>query len=312
MYIDILLIIAGFTSLYFGSNWLVNGAVRISNHLHIPKVIVGILLVAFGTSAPELFVNLIAAWHNKTNFVLTNVAGSNLTNLLIGFGLCAFFGKLIIERKRFWIDLLFFASVPFIIVLLLLISNQEFLPLYGAAVLFSVMALYFITAGQRNYFPEEQHEARGKLISGIALFLLGILFLYGGGELVIKSAVNIGLFLGISEKILGLTVVAFGTSIPDVMASIAAIRKGENSIAVGNILGSNIFNILFVLGGTLIVSWTNINSDLYIFVDFLMVSLLSALFIGIALKKEFVSKYIGGIFIITFLVYMAFRVIYSS
>ena len=306
MLTSLLLITVGFVALYYGAEWLVRGATRIAANLEISKVVVGIVLVAFGTSSPELFVNLIAAYKGRTGFVLSNVAGSNLTNLCIGFGVSGFLVNLVVDKKKFWIDLVYFSVGPLFV--LLLMALVKGLPLWSTGLLLVIFATYFIFIKGRLRSQEEAGQ-KGKLFGGFFLFFLGCGILYGGGELIVRSAVSIGKLWGISDTILGLTIVAFGTSVPDVMASVVAARRGENSIAVGNLLGSNIFNVLFVLSGTLLVSWQGLLVDQKTLLDYAVVSISSLAFFGWVLFSQRISRISGSILILAYILYMLYRVL---
>jgi len=301
--------ILGLVSLYYGAEWLVDGAIRVAPYLKISKVVVGLVLVAFGTSSPELFVNIIAAINGRTGLALSNVSGSNLTNLCVGFGLCAIVGTLVVNKKTFGVDLIYFALTPLLVLLFMILVPGPTLPLWSAMPLVGLFILYLTIIGKRPN-DDEAEETTGKrsFLLGFILFLIGCGALYGGGELVVRNAVSIGAYLGISETILGLTVVAFGTSIPDTVASIAAVRKNETDIAVGNLLGSNIFNILLILGSTLLVAWQGLTADPGIVMDYTVVTILSILFVGLVLISKNVHRLSGGFLILVYLAYMVYRV----
>lgn len=308
MLLPLLFVAIGFTVLYFGADWLVRGASTIASNLNVSKVIVGLTLVAFGTSSPELFVNLIASYRGHTGLALANIAGSNLTNLCIGFGICAFLGRVVLNRKKYRIDLAYFSLTPILIVFFFIIFPRQRLPFWAIVPFAIAFILYLISLKRRLYSEEVEENKQKKLIYGISYFLGGLVTLYLGGELVFRSALKISNYLGISETVIGITLVAFGTSIPDVMASVVAIRKGENSIAVGNLIGSNIFNILLVLGGTLLISGQDLFANQVIIKDYIMVSISSIFFIIIVSLSQRVSRLSGLILIAIYIIYMAIRV----
>ena len=314
MIIPLLLMIAGFVSLYYGAEWLVDGAIKVALKLKISKVVVGLVLVAFGTSAPELFVNLIAALNGRTGFALSNISGSNLTNLCFGFGACAILGTLIVDKKKFGIDLAYFAITPLLALIFLTLAPGDSLPLWSAAPLLLLFALflYFINQRSRDEGGDETRVSNRQTFLGLLLFLLGCGALYVGGELVVRSAVTIGVALGISEAVLGLTVVAFGTSIPDTMASIVASQKGETDIAVGNLLGSNIFNILLILSGTLLFSWGPLQANPNIIMDYTVITVMPFVFIVLVTFSEGVSRLSGGGLILIYAFYMLYRVLLEA
>lgn len=309
MVINILVLIAGFYLLYKGAHWLVTGASRIADSLSISKVVVGATLVAFGTSAPELFVNMIAAARGKTGFALSNVSGSNLTNLCIGFGLCGLIGVLAIERKRFLKDLLVFAGAPLVIVLFLALTCAYSIPFWAVIFLLGPFCLYIYSMKARLIEELSEDTVKHNLGPSIIIFLVGVAGLYVAGELVLRTSISIGKALGLSDSIMGLTVVAIGTSIPDVAASVIAFKKKEGLIAVGNLLGSNIFNVLLVLSGTILVSFKGLTGDEKILIDYGLVFGASLLFMIFVLFRQRIGRFTGAILLGGYVIYMIARVI---
>lgn len=316
----ILILVGGCILLYAGATWLVRGASELATALGIPKAIVGLLLVAFGTSAPELIVNLIAAYDGETSFALANVSGSNLTNLLIGFGLCGILGGLIIPWRTFYLDLwalVLSATIPFVILLW-----HGDMPIVAVAPLFVGVLGYIWTIRRRfqEHVPVESDADHLHPALSSLLFLLGATLLYGGGHLVLTGAIDIAKKLSIEASLVGLTLVAAGTSIPDAVASIVAARRGEDEIAVGNLLGSNIANILVVLSGTLLAAWTgapdemvvvNLEADDWTVWDYTAVLAASVGFFGAAARWERIGRFGGLLMITCFFLYMGLRVFFS-
>lgn len=316
MLLDILCALFGFIILYVGSLTLIEGAIRISTRLGMSRAIVGLTFVAFGTSSPELFVNIVAAFKSETGFALTNVAGSNLVNLCVGFGLTALVSPLLVSRSRFRVDLIFFFGAPLAVLAILLIHPESALPGWACFILFALMFFYIRSIAGRNHAAAGSSDDNKQAVSakkfwvGILLFALGIGMLYGGGEAVLYASISFSKRLGIPNPVIGLTVVAIGTSIPDIMATVVAARKGEIAIGVGNLIGSNIYNILFVLGGTLAVSWTDLVAGTWIVRDYGMVCLCSILFVVLVFTCERVGKLKGILFLVLFAAYMAVRISY--
>lgn len=310
---NIFLLLLGCGLLLAGAIWLVKGASEIAMALKIPKAIVGLSLVAFGTSAPELIVNLIAAYQGETELALANVSGSNLTNLLIGFGLCGLLSGLIISWPKFVYDLwalVLSATLPLVILL-----TRGHLPLWSVFFFGAGIIAYIITIRQR--FKNQRHEATKEnhrhVIWSTLLFLIGAGFLYGGGHLVLEGAVAIATVLKIDTSLVGLTIVAAGTSIPDAVASIVAARRGEHDIAIGNLLGSNIANILVVLSGTLLSAWigkgiNSLDANALTVIDYSAVLLASIVFISIAAIGGRIGRVSGSLMILSFLFYMTCRI----
>ena len=313
MVLNLILLSVSFVFLYYGAKWLVVGASIIANRLNISKVVVGTTLVAFGTSTPELFVNTIAAYHGHNGIALSNISGSNLANLCLGYGLCACFGKLIIDKKKFGLDLVYFCSAPLLVLFFLVVFPGSKIPLWGAGVLIIPLILYIRSMKNRLYDSSEQTgRSRDSLYKGLLIFLTGVIVLYLSGELIVRSALQIGECFGVSETIMGLTVVAVGTSLPDLTASLVAVKRGEASIAVGNLLGSNIFNILLVLSSSLIASRRALIANNAVITDYSMVFIASVLFVLTVLKREKVGRVRGGILIAVYFAYIASRVLFFN
>ncbi len=313
-------LIASCVILYYGAHWLVRGAVVIATALGIPKTVVGLTLVAFGTSAPEMFVNVIAGLKGETSIALANVSGSNLTNICIGFGVCALAACVVIDWRSFWADCSM-AVLSTVVVLAFLVGGAYFglapgLSLWALLPLGLLSVLYLISLRRRAV---EEVEDEGDDVSGLrlalhcGLFLLGVGALYGGGSLLLESAIATAEKLNMPSSLIGLTIVAAGTSIPDTIASLVAARQGEHGIAVGNLIGSNISNVLIVLSATLLASRSALSTggDIYLVQDYIMVVAVSLLFLVLAARCGKVSRSWGVLFLLTYFGYMGYRVTMS-
>jgi len=326
---NLVLLAGGCVLLYFGAEWVVRGAARIATVLGFSKAVVGLTLVALGTSAPEMFVNVLAGYRGETGFALSNVSGSNLTNICIGFGVCGLLGGLPIAWRTFRTDCaMLIVSVALVIAVLLLDSSQPHLPAWSTLPFLLLGAIYLFTLrrrirdGQDELRPEESSAAWVLLSAGV--FLAGIAALYGGGRLVLDSAVGIAEQLQIPAALIGLTVVAAGTSVPDTVASVIAARRGEYEIAVGNLLGSNISNVLVVLTATIFASLAGgvspadgdaglagpgvLVASQNIVMDYFMVCLVSILFMLLALGARRINQGLGSLLLVVYFGYMGYRV----
>jgi len=309
MAVTIGLILMGFIFLYFGAELLISGAEKLATNLNISKAIVGVVIVAFGTSAPELFVNIICACRDETAFALSNISGSNLTNLCIGFGMVGILYVLKFELEAFKLDLIYFFLGPLIIVVFFFFHNMEILPLWSVFVLVPLMLFYLKKAMDRFKDEDSHNEPNSKqIMAGIGLFLLGIVGLYIGGEVVVNNSTKIGAHYGLSDAIIGLTIVAGGTSIPDVMASVVAAKKGEPEIAIGNLIGSNIFNVFFVLSSTLAISGSDLFADTLIFLDYIAVTSLSLIFVIYVAVRRRIDLLLGLILLLCYISYYYMRI----
>ena len=303
------LILLGFLFLYYGAELLISGAEKLAKNLNISKAVVGVVVVAFGTSAPELFVNVICACRDETAFALSNISGSNLTNLCVGFGVIGILYGLKFKTESFKLDLNYFILGPLIIVICFMINTYTILPLWSVLILIPMMLFFLYKAKQRFNDPDSHNVPDSMdILKGVGMFIAGIIGLYIGGEFVVGNSQKIGQTFGISDAILGLTIVAGGTSIPDVMASIVAAKRGENEIAIGNIIGSNIFNIFFVLSSTLIVSADNLTADFLIFFDYSVVTVLSVFFAIYVILRKRIDLLLGILLLVAYIAYYYLRV----
>jgi cation:H+ antiporter len=308
MMLEVLGLLGGFVALYFGAEWLVTGATRIALAMRVSKALVGLTLVAFGTSAPELIVNVIAGAQGRTSLALANVSGSNLANLCLGFGIAAFVARPFpVSWSSFGRDLTIFAATPALVVALLAVGGWNTVPLWGGLVLGAVLALYLVMLRSRHAgVPDVGDEGDGK--NGLPLLILGGALLYVGGKLVVTQGLVIGAALGLSDAVLGLTVVAVGTSIPDIMATIVAGRRGETDLAIGNIVGSNIFNVVFVLPATMVAARAELVSEEWTALDFGVGFVLTVLFVATVALRHRLPRPVAGSLVAAYLVYVAARV----
>ncbi|MFC1521558.1 calcium/sodium antiporter [Elusimicrobiota bacterium] len=308
MIFTLILLIIGFAALYYGAEWLIKGACAIGLRFKLSKSFVGLTLVALGTSAPEFVVNTLAAFRGHTGLALSNVAGSNLTNLCIGFGLIALVSTVAIKRRVFAMDLGFFCLAPILVSALFLISPDRELPYWSLILFAAALGVYLWSLKRRSRNLDADDAAIGTGLKSFGIFLLGITVLYLGGEMVLRAALGIAKALNLSEALIGLTIVAIGTSIPDVVASVIAAKRGEQEIAVGNLIGSNISNIFFVLGGTILAAGRSLQSSGLNVLDFLVLSVFSLVFFGTVAATERTSRLTGITLLALYLVFILFRV----
>ena len=307
MLTEIIILLISFVLLKYSAELLVHGAQGLSLALGIPAAFVGSILVAFGTSAPELIVNLVAAHQNHTEFALGNVAGSNVANLLVGFGICGCLGVLIIDFSKFRYELLYLVFSSFLLLGGLYFFGYLSLPL---AIIFVVLLLFYIGHLLQHFktHTEELEDCDSSLPLSLLWLVLGAGLLYAGGHFAVKSALAIGGLLGVSEVLLGLTVVAIGTSIPDIMASVVAFRKGQVEIAVGNLLGSNILNILVVLSATVLVSGSRLVGSVDLNINYLFAGLGALLICGLGLFKKALGRTLGVCMLMAYLGILIFNI----
>ncbi|MEN8818172.1 MAG: calcium/sodium antiporter [Polaribacter sp.] len=253
---NFLFIIAGLVLLILGGNWLLKAAVALSLKLNIPKIVIGMTVVSFATSAPELIVSLKAALNGAPDLALGNVIGSNIANLGFVLGITLLFGAMEIQKSFYKTDwpVMMLASV----LLYFFLAGDQVIVRYEGIILFSLLVLFlvYLLRFQKDTLEEDLPEDEDALSLFYMLFYLviGGVGLWAGSELLVKGAKAMAEDFGVSQRIIAVTVVSVGTSIPELSASIIAVIKKEKAISLGNLIGSNIFNILAVLGITSIVT----------------------------------------------------------
>ncbi len=313
---DLLLLAVGLVLLTAGAESLVRGASGIAARLGIPPLIVGLTVVAFGTSAPELAVSVAAAWSGQADVALGNVIGSNIFNVLFILGLSALIVPLAISSQLIRDD------VPLMIgasILTLLLALDGHIGRLDGAILFAGLFFYIgfqISQGMRERRPsakggDEDPSAgpAGRWWMDPLLVLGGLLVLVLGSRLLVTSAVSIAQALGVSELVIGLTIVAAGTSLPEVATSLIASLRGERDIAVGNVVGSNVFNLLGVLGLASLVSPSGIGvADQALRFDLPVMLAVAVACLPIFVTGREIARWEGGLFFAYYLAYMVYVV----
>ena len=298
-----ILLIIGFIMLIKGADWFVDSASFIAKKFGIPSIIVGMTIVAMGTSAPEFSVSLQSSIAGMNDMSIANVVGSNIFNLLVVLGISAMFGKLKITKYR---DVQMTLAVS---ILLMSFAIGGYLSIIEGLVLLCAFVTYIILmikGRDKTEIVEEVSNKRPMWLT-IIIGLIGLGAIVYGGDLVVNSASAVALSLGMSENLIGLTIVAIGTSLPELVTSVMAMKKGENDIAVGNVLGSNIFNMLLIIGSAAIINPMTVSMFAMIDLVFIIVTLL--IFIALTYKKQEVNKWNGIIFIIIYVSYIIYTII---
>jgi len=318
-----IILIFGFFMLVKGADFFVDGCSAVARKFHIPPIIIGLTIVSCGTSAPEAAVSIASSIKGANDMSVSNVLGSNIFNLLVVVGACALIQSLGVSSDMLKRDF------PFILVLttvLLLMTTDCFTHGFNVAsisrldgiILLTIFILYIVilvrnTLKSKNDTPENNGNSKPVSIPKSLIFMVaGLLAIIFGGDFVVDSASHIALSFGLSNTLVGLTIVAIGTSLPELVTSIVSSCKGENEIALGNVIGSNIFNILFVLGIAATVSpidlsaITNSIFTLYDMIILLAVTILAYIF---ALTRKTVSKLEGTTFLLLYIAYMAYIIV---
>src|SRR5574344_1029353 len=274
--IKCLQLLGGFVLLLFGGNYLVDGGVAIAKKFKLSPLVIGLTIVAFGTSAPELLVSVDAALMGSSGIAIGNVVGSNTVNIGFILGLTAFIYPIAVRKRSIALDGLIMIAVGILIGVLSLtgniLSRTEGLILFAGIIIFTVMSVYHGRLGNEEADKEEEKEKIMPFTLAVFVVIVSCIGLAFGADLLVDGATEIAHMLNVSEKVIGLTIVALGTSLPELAASLVAALKKEMDISIGNIIGSNIFNSLCVLGISSILS--PIDFDFAYYVDDILVMIL--------------------------------------
>ena len=306
--LQVVLLLVGFVFLIKGSDFFVDGASSVASLLKIPTIIVGLTIVAFGTSAPEAAVSITSSWTGSNAMAVGNVIGSNLFNMLMVIGIAALLSNLLMEKSVLEKDLPFLVGIT-ILWAVFIVIGWNISQIEGIILLVILLAyiIYLVRSARKSKDADVVEKPKLSLPKSIIFILVGIAGIVLGGDLVVNSASDIAIALGMSEALVGLTIVAIGTSLPELVTSITALRKGENQLVIGNVIGSNIFNILFVLGASSAISAIPIDSSLLIDVIFMVAVTVLCFIFGKTQDKY--DKKEGIILIALFIVYMAFAIL---
>ncbi|WP_020528783.1 calcium/sodium antiporter [Flexithrix dorotheae] len=314
MLYPIILLLVGFVLLIVGANWLVDGATSLAKKYGISDLTIGLTIVAFGTSAPELIVNIMAASEGHQSIVLGNIVGSNNFNLFFILGLTGLITPIVVQSTTVWKEIPFSILAALLLYLLsneLIFSEEPLLSRIDGIILLIFFGLFMmyvyqqLNADQSTQITKKVNTPKWKVI---ALILIGFIGLVAGGRLVMNNAILLATELGVNEKIIALTIVAAGTSLPELATSIIAAIKKNNDIAVGNVIGSNIFNIFFILGGSTVINSIyydkTFNTDIYLLLGgtlFLFV----AMFTG---QRKKLDRWEAGILFIVYILYTIYLI----
>lgn len=307
-------LVAGFALLIKGADFFVEGSSSVARLLRIPTIIIGLTIVAFGTSAPELAVSLSASLADSNDIAVGNVIGSNIFNLLVVIGACSVVAPVAVDKKILYGDYLF--GIITTVVMLALFIGDRALSRVDGCILLAVFG-YFLFQMIRNTLasraaggsasPEEQALKPQSLLKSVVFIAGGLGAIVWGGDLVVDNASLIAASFGLSQTLIGLTVVAFGTSLPELVTSVVASKKGENSLALGNVIGSNLFNILMVLALSCAVSPMKV--DVLSIFDALFLIVSSCLVWYLAKTKGSISRGEGLLMLLLYGLYTVYIIV---
>ena len=301
-----ILLILGFVFLVRGADLFVDGSSSIAKHLKIPSVIVGLTIVAMGTSAPEASVSITAALAGNSDISLGNIVGSNIFNFLAVIGVSAIICPVISHKDILKRDLWWNFGITGLLLLLML--DNKISQIDGIILLFGMGLYLFIVI--KNALKNRTTETEEKLLSvpkSIVFMAIGLAAIICGGNFVVDNASIIAKGLGLSETLIGLTIVAIGTSLPELVTSITAARKQEAGIALGNAVGSNLFNILFILGASSALTPINVAPEL--FIDTIILIVVSVLIFLFAFTKKITNRIEGIVCVLIYVAYTAYIIL---
>lgn len=310
MVLSAAIIIVGFVLLIKGADWMVSGASALAKKYNVSDLVIGLTIVSFGTSAPELVVNSVASFQRHSDIVFGNVLGSNIVNLFFILGIAGLVYPISVQSSTVWKEIPI--SILAVIALFVL-SNSFFLQKLDIVTRIDGAILLVMFAGFLYYIYLQMKSDRSVISETVVkemsilkiwgLIIIGISGLILGGKLVVDNAIKVATLLGVSEKIIGLTIVAIGTSLPELVTSVVAAFKKNSDIAFGNIIGSNIFNILFILSVSSFIHPidfnTSFNTELYLLGGGTLV-LFTAMFTG---GKKMLDRWEAAILLLVYIVY---------
>ena len=324
MIVNVAILIVGFIALIKGADMFVEGSSGLAKAFHVPGLIIGLTIVALGTSAPELAVSTVAALKGSNEIALSNVVGSNIFNLLVVLGVCALIHPVPVESEINKRD--FPISIIAVIIVMIgscfekfikgSLTNMKMYDIAGevsrwiSAILIISFVFYigYLIYDSKKKSSEESEDDKQKMAFWkiILFILIGIGLIIGGGQAVVYSAKEIARFLGMSETLIGLTIVAVGTSLPELVTSIVAARKGETGMAVGNVVGSNIFNLLFILGISSCISPISVN--LASFLDMVILVVVSCITLIFSITKKSIDRKEGLVMVLIYVADVIFAI----
>lgn len=279
-----ILLLIGFILLIKGADFFVEGSSNIAKFLKIPTIIIGLTLVAFGTSAPEAAVSITASLQKSADLSVSNIIGSNIFNLFVVLGITALFKDVITEKsvikKDYSLSLISVILLLGLIVVNYFIKGSLMLTRVGGLILLALLLYYLISLIKGVDSSKKQVEQKTFKIKDVILIIIGLTCVILGGNLTVNSATEIARSFGLSERFIGLSIVAIGTSLPELCTSLVALLKGEDDIAVGNVIGSNIFNVLFILGASSLANPMLINIESVIDLSIFIIASIILLIFG--------------------------------
>ena len=312
MLIQTLLLILGLGLILFGANWLVDGSTSIARKTGMSEFVIGLTIVGIGTSTPEMVVSFIAAFQGQSEIALGNVIGSNIFNILMILGITSLISPITMSKENRITDIPINILVTGALLLIwavhsvLGIGANEISRFEGALMLIAFVAYLWMMFRSGSNSEEEYAEDTKNYSNGASILMIigGLACLIGGGKLFVNSATAIAQYLNLSEKLIAITIMAAGTSLPELATCIVAARKGRNQMALGNVLGSNISNILLIVGGAAVISPLSLASISWVDLSVVMIASIVLLVSAYTIMKERIDRREGLLFILIEVAYM--------
>lgn len=301
-------LVLGFVLLIKGADWFVDGAAGIAARFGISQLVIGLTIVAMGTSAPEAAVSITAAKTGNAGITIGNILGSNIMNILVILGITAVITNIAVQKSTVEYEIPFMLIITGILLVFGMTGNQ--IVFWEGVVLWILFLVYFVylfkMARKGNGNEGEEDEKSRALWLQIILLIVGAAGIILGADLTVDNASKIASALGMDDRLIGLTIVAFGTSLPELVTSVTAAKKGKADIAIGNIVGSNIFNVLFVVGTTALI--TSVDFKASFMVDSVVAIAAGVLLWTGVLKNKELKRPVGIIMLLTYAIYFAYLV----
>ena len=308
-----LFLVVGLVLLVKGADWLVDGAASFAKRMGVTDLMIGLTIVAFGTSMPEFVVNMVSVADGATDLAITNILGSNIINTLVILGCSALVYPLVAQRSTIRIDIPLNILAGVLVLVFAFITAPMEEPglsrIEGLAliVVFAALLIYTLYTAKDESTVSDKHASL-PVWKCVLLILSGLICLVVGGEMIVKGAVAIARYCGVAESVIGLTIVALGTSLPELATSVVAAFKHNNDIAIGNVVGSNIFNVFFILGASATIQFLPVYPGIEI--DAALVALSAvAVWLLLSNKKRTVNRWGGAVLLLIYAAYLTYRLL---
>lgn len=317
LFIQLICLAAGLGLILFGANWLVEGATSIARKTGLSEFVIGLTIVGIGTSAPEMVVSFISAFQGKSEMAIGNIMGSNIFNVLMILGITALVSPLVITRQNRKRDIPLNIGVTLLLLILgmkhtLFGIGFDEITRWDGALMLAIFAFYMWKSFTRGTDKNPAEECEVKTLStGLAITFIGVglLALVGGGRLFVNSATAVAQYFNLSEKFIAITIMSAGTSLPELATCVVAAQKGRGQMALGNILGSNISNVLMILGGSALIHPLSFAGITLVDMGVVLASALLLMLTAYTFKKDKLDRTEGVIFIIIEIGYMVWLMI---